>query len=48
LYTISDKLLKHQPALEAFLAAQEQSLFDLNRSIVLYDLTNAYFEGQCA
>jgi len=47
LYTISDSLLKHQPALEAFLAVQEQSLFDLNRSIVLYDLTNTYFEGQC-
>ena len=44
LYTISDKLLKHRSVLEAFLADQEQSLFDLNRSIVLYD----YFEGQCA
>jgi hypothetical protein len=47
LYTISDTLLKHQAALEAFLAGQEQTLFDLNRSIVLYDLTNTYFEGQC-
>lgn len=34
--------------LEEFLAAQEQTLFDLNRSIELYDLTNTYFEGQCA
>ena len=48
LYTISDKLLKHQTALEAFLSDQEQTLFDLDRSIVLYDLTNTYFEGQCA
>jgi hypothetical protein len=47
LYKISDKLLKHQTALETFLCAQEQTLFDLNRSIVLYDLTNTYFEGQC-
>ena len=47
LYTISDKLLKHQTALETFLSGQEQILFDLNRSIVLYDLTNTYFEGQC-
>ena len=47
LYTISDTLLKHQAALEAFLAGQEQTLFALNRSIVLYDLTNTYFEGQC-
>ncbi|MCK5478967.1 MAG: IS1634 family transposase [Methylococcales bacterium] len=48
LYTISDKLLKHQTALETFLSDQEQTLFDLNRSIVLYDLTNTYFEGQCS
>jgi transposase len=47
LYNISDKLLKNQTALETFLSAQEQTLFDLNRSIVLYDLTNTYFEGQC-
>jgi hypothetical protein len=40
-------LLQHQSALETFLGAQEQTLFDLNRSIVLYDLTNTYFEGQC-
>ena len=48
LYRVSDQLLKHQAALESFLADQEQSLFDLNRRIVLYDLTNTYFEGQCA
>jgi transposase len=48
LYRVSDQLLKHQAALEGFLADQEQSLFDLNRRIVLYDLTNTYFEGQCA
>ena len=48
LYRVSDQLLKHQAALESFLADQEQSLLDLNRRIVLYDLTNTYFEGQCA
>jgi len=48
LYTISDKLLKHQAELETFLSDQEHTLFDLNRSIVLYDLTNTYFEGQCS
>ena len=47
LYTVSDKLLRHQTALESFLATQEASLFNLQRSIVLYDLTNTYFEGQC-
>jgi len=39
LYRVSDQLLKHQTALEGFLADQEQSLFNLNRRIVLYDLT---------
>jgi transposase len=48
LYTVSDKLLNNQSALEAFLVDQEQTLFDLNRTVVLYDLTNTYFEGQCA
>ena len=47
LYTVSDKLLKHQATLESFLANREQTLFNLNRKIVLYDLTNTYFEGQC-
>ncbi len=48
LYKVSDQLLKHQAALEGFLTDQAQTLFDLNRRIVLYDLTNTYFEGQCA
>ena len=48
LYRVSDQLLKHQAALEGFLMEREQSLFDLERRIVLYDLTNTYFEGQCA
>ena len=48
LYKVSDQLLKHQAVLEGFLADQEQTLFNLNRRIVLYDLTNTYFEGQCA
>jgi len=48
LYRVSDQLLKHQAALEGFLADQEQALFDLNRRIVLSDLTNTYFEGPCA
>lgn len=46
LYTIADKLLSHQSAIEHFLSHQEQDFFQLNRSIVLYDLTNTYFEGQ--
>ena len=47
LYTVSDKLLGHQAAIESFLADREQDLFNLSRSVVLYDLTNTYFEGGC-
>ena len=35
-------------ALEGFLTERERTLFALDRRIVLYDLTNTYFEGQCA
>jgi transposase len=33
--------------LERHLGDREQQLFSLQESIVLYDLTNTYFEGQC-
>jgi transposase len=45
LYRISDRLLAHKPALEAFLYERERDLFDLEEVITLYDLTNTYFEG---
>ena len=48
LYRISDQLLKHKAALETFLYAREQSLFDFEEVITLYDLTNTYFEGTAA
>ena len=47
LYTVSDKLLGQQTAIESFLADREQDLFNLSRSLVLYDLTNTHFEGSC-
>jgi transposase len=47
-YRVSDKLLLCRDALEAHLRNCEQSLFNLNRTLVLYDLTNSYFEGQAA
>ena len=47
LYLVSDKLLKHRIEIESFLADREQDLFNLSRSVVLYDLTNTYFEGSC-
>jgi len=45
LYRISDRLLAHKPALEAFLYERERDLFDLDQVITLYDLTNTYFEA---
>lgn len=47
-YKISDKLLTHQQTIEKQLYENEKSLFNLNNSIYLYDLTNTYFEGLCA
>lgn len=45
-YRISDKLLKHQAGIETHLRSQTQKLFAPERTILLYDLTNTYFEGQ--
>lgn len=45
LYRISDRLLAHKAALEAGLTRRERSLFSLQEQIVLYDLTNTYFES---
>lgn len=48
LYTVGDQLLKSQSTLEDFLYSREKNLFNLNSTIILYDLTNTYFEGTCA
>ena len=45
LYRISDLLLKNQNAIENHLSKTEKALFSLDEKIVLYDLTNTYFEG---
>jgi transposase len=44
-YRVSDKLLKSQEKLEDYLSYKERTLFDLQETIVLYDLTNTFFEG---
>lgn len=44
-YRISDRLLSVHKALEKHLRKRERSLFNLDRTILLYDLTNSYFEG---
>jgi hypothetical protein len=45
-YRISDMLLAHQEAIERHLRIKQGQLFQLDRSILLYDLTNSYFEGE--
>jgi transposase len=47
-YQISDLLLRHQATIQTQLYEKEKSLFNLNNTIYLYDLTNTYFEGMCA
>ena len=47
-YRTADLLYGCKNALEKHLAQRERDLFSLSESIVLYDLTNTYFEGQCA
>ena len=45
LYRILDALHPHREAIEAKLVERERSLFNLDASIYLYDLTSLYFEG---
>jgi len=47
-YRISDKFLKNQEYIEESLYQNAKSVFSLEDSIFLYDLTNTYFEGVCA
>ena len=44
-YQVSDHLLKHKNALEEHLRRTEGQLFALEEKIILYDLTNTFFEG---
>jgi transposase len=44
-YKASDLLLKHKDALEEHLRGTEGRLFALQEKIILYDLTNTFFEG---
>ena len=47
LYLVLDKLHPHRAAIEAALVKRERSLFNLDQTIYLYDLTSTYFEGLC-
>jgi len=46
LYRISNKLYDVKDALENHLSVRTNELFDIKDKIVLYDLTNTYFEGR--
>ena len=45
LYRASDALMAHREAIEAHLFGAAMTLFDLQPTVTLYDLTNTYFEG---
>jgi DDE family transposase len=45
LYEISHRLYDTKDTLEKFLSKQTNELFDLNDSLILFDLTNTYYEG---
>jgi hypothetical protein len=47
LYRTLDRLHPQRAAIEQALAARERSLFNLDDTLYLYDLTSTYFEGQC-
>jgi hypothetical protein len=44
-YKTSDLLLRYKKEIEDHLQARECSLFNLEEKIILYDLTNTFFEG---
>jgi len=44
-YKVSDMLLTHKTEIEEHLRIKESSLFSLEETILLYDLTNTFFEG---
>lgn len=48
LYRASDLLIKHRDEIESRLFARIETLFGLEASVTLYDLTNTYFEGEVA
>ena len=48
LYRLLDRLYPHRATIEAALVLRERSLFNLDTTVYLYDLTSTYFEGLCA
>ena len=46
-YRTGDKLLNNRERIEAHLRRRQTEMFSLERTILLYDLTNTHFEGLC-
>ena len=46
-YRISDKLLEYESKIMKHLRVKQESIFNYDKSIILYDLTNTHFEGGC-
>ena len=46
LYRASDVLMKHREVIETRLYSTARTLFDLQETVTLYDLSNTYFEGE--
>ena len=47
-YAVADTLLRNQDKIESYPAQKERSMFSLSETIILYDVTNTYFEGIAA
>lgn len=45
-YRVSDRLFEHRQAIEEHLREMQGKLFETDRTLLLYDLTNSYFEGE--
>lgn len=48
LYRASDVLMRHRAAIEEHVFGSVRTLFTLEETVTLYDLTNTYFEGEAA
>ena len=46
-YRVSDRLLAHREQIEEHLRKAQARHFGLERTLVLYDVTNSHFEGAC-
>jgi transposase len=45
-YRVSDQLFAERQTIEAHLRQRQGQLFETDRTLLLYDLTNSYFEGE--